>query len=309
PLPSSISSSPSPIFSACLSPSTPLCAPQNHQNNLSIYFVGNSIVGFAIYAPDINRELAELGYNITAYNLFAEGTGPLMLLMQLDGIIESHPAAVVYGISYNSIVDDGFVDEMTILSYSRYNLSDTVLSLYTDDEISVMNTKPDLIYKSKFLISAIQNKIIGIEPVNYTGDPYGMELRLLKSAQKIPESIEAEANDPTNSWRPIVTNETNRQKEALLYFVTELQEKGIPVVFVNMPLHPLISEKITNESRQNFSDFLNETGAVWYDYERILGDESFFDSRHLSWTGTRNFTPKAVEIIVNEVENGAIHHA
>ena len=138
---------------------------------------------------------------------------------------------------------------------------------------------------------------------------YTLDTRYKRTAGKNPEQILKEANDPDDPWHPIVTNESTRYKQALIYNVQTLQNAGIPVVLINMPLHPLTSEKITDESRQNFYDLLNETGAKWYDMELGCGDEYFFDSHHMTFYGATQFAPRMAELIISEVESGAVHYA
>ena len=69
-----------------------------------------------------------------------------------------------------------------------------------------------------------------------------------------------------------------------------------------MPLNPLLSEKITDESRKNFSEFLNQTGVVWYDYEYLFGEEYFADTHHM-WSihGRDNFSPFMADLIIQEL--------
>ena len=115
------------------------------------------------------------------------------------------------------------------------------------------------------------------------------------------EIVEA-SQDPNDVWRPVVTNESTICKDALLYNVRTLQNAGIPVIIINMPLHPLFSEKVTDESRQNFFDLLNQTGAKWFDMEKDYGDEFFRDSHHAMFEeGALVFSPRMADLIIQEL--------
>ena len=122
------------------------------------------------------------------------------------------------------------------------------------------------------------------------------------------DELRKQADDPADKWRPVVPAEMTRHKQALIYNVRSLQDAGIPVVLINMPLHPLFSEKITDESRKNFFTLLNETGAKWYDMEYAYDAEYFRDSHHASLEGGTFFSRDMADLIITEVESGAVHY-
>ena len=68
-----------------------------------------------------------------------------------------------------------------------------------------------------------------------------------------------------------------------------------------MPLHPLISAEIDEESRENYFEFLNQTGVTWVDMENLFGDEYFYDSHHATWIGTQLITPVMADLIIQEM--------
>lgn len=281
------------------------------EEQTAVYFIGSSIIGCSVYPPYINQNLSAQGYNITAYNLIISSDTPVRRSVEIQKIIDSSPSLVVFGVTYRSVTDEtAWPDERVILVHDRLNVREDARHLYSPSEWNDLKTESTPNYKKKFLPSAISHfPSVSDSTHDYLYDPYGVPKRVHLSNTKNPEKMLEEANDPTDIWHPVVTNESTRYKQALIYNVQTLQNAGIPVVLINMPLHPLTSEKITNESRRNFSDLLNETGAKWYDMEFGCGDEYFFDSHHMTFYGATQFAPRMADLIIEEVKFGAVHYA
>lgn len=81
------------------------------------------------------------------------------------------------------------------------------------------------------------------------------------------------------------------------------------MVIIYHPRNPYLSERISDTSRQNFRDYLNRTGAKWYDMEHHFESDSFVDIYHLAEDGMLSFSPKMVDLIISEVKFGAVHYA
>ena len=282
------------------------------KNQNAVYFIGSSIIGDSIYPPYIEGNLSEMGYNFSIYNLIVNGDTPVRRSVEIQKIIDSSPLFVVYGVTYRSVADESiWPDERVILVHDRLDVREDAWQLYSEKEQEDLQAEPTFHYKKKFLVNALSYSPASFDffTHDYLNDPYGITAREYRSERKDPTQIFREANDPTDIWHPVVTNESTRYKQALIYNVQTLQNAGIPVVLINMPLHPLTSEKITNESRRNFSDLLNETGAKWYDMEFGCGDEYFFDSHHMTFYGATQFAPRMADLIIEEVKSGAVHYA
>ena len=88
---------------------------------------------------------------------------------------------------------------------------------------------------------------------------------------------------------------------ALEYLCTQLGAEGIPVVLVSLPLHPLHSEKVTDEARSNYHQYLNSTGYVWYDLENGYKSTLFRDHAHMSFDGAKAIAPAYADIIIQEL--------
>lgn len=278
------------------------------EDESAVFFVGSSVMGLSVYPPYIDEELSRRGYNIKTYNLLVESDIPLERSLEIQKIIDSKPSLVIYGVTYRSVISgisQNRLEQRTKLVYPRLNIRPDSLYLFTDEELrEYVFQPPTWIYLKTFVKSAMtyNGKSASSHTWDYTVDPYGIGFRTAYSAQKNPDKIIQEAENPYDEWHPTVTDEHTRYKEALLYNVQTLEDAGIPVIILNMPLHPLTSEKITNESRQNFYNLLNQTGAVWYDMEYDYGDEFFRDSHHAMFeTGTPVFSSRMVDLIIQEM--------
>ena len=274
------------------------------ENSTSVFFIGSSSIGEAVYPPEINRILLDNGHNISTYNLVVFGDYPILRSTQVQNIIDAHPSLVVYGVTYRDLAsENGWVGEKVILVHDSLNLRDDSLYLYSNDEIDDLNQEDDFGFKKKFMLNALRYRFLedtSYNTLDYFNDPYGDIARRIYEADKDFQSILDGAEDENNEWRPIVPKESG-QKEPFLYIIRTLTEAGIPVVLTNQPLHPLYSEKITSESRENYYNIFNDSGVVWYDFETIFGDEYFRDSHHLSWNGSLMFAPIMVDLIIQEL--------
>ena len=280
------------------------------ENETAVFFFGSSLVKNFVYPVEINR-LVKINYpNITSYNLAIGGEIPIERTLEIQKIIDAKPSLVIFGVTYrsvNDVIDNARLFDRTKPVYSRLNIRDDSLWLYTDDEMLYFTPLSDF-EKKKYLFSALEYKI---SEKTSTGsfDPFRKNLR---PVQGIVETI---SKDKAIAWvnknryfRPDVTKEQTRYKDALIYNVKTLQNAGIPVIIINMPLHPLLSDRITDESRVNFYELLNETGADWYDFERNYDGDYFVDGVHANFDGALKFAPRMADLIIEQVEKDVIHY-
>ena len=276
------------------------------ENETAVFFFGSSLVGDLMYPIEINR-LVKMNYpNITSYNLNIGGEIPIERTLEIQKIIDAKPSLVIFGVTYRSASDfmnNARLFDRTKPVASRLNLRSDSLWLYTKDEMRYF-TPMSLFEKKKYLFSAIEYKLSEHTSAG-SFDKFGESLGPVESLTQ-DEVIEWVFKN--RSFRFNVTSERTRYKDALIYNVKTLQNAGIPVIIINMPLHPLLSEKITDESRANFYDLLNETGAVWYDFERDYDGSYFKDGVHANFDGALEFAPRMADLIIEQVEKDVIHY-
>ena len=282
------------------------------------YYLGDSTASYSIYPPLIREELNESGYSFSLFGVSIGNEAPLMRVLQIQNIIDSTPSAVIYAISYRHVSDyENWVPENLYLVHDSLNVRDDSLYLYTEDEINDINHVMNPYDKRIFISSAFNEKYKLSSSSNNKGDTswhdedgiyYNLGDTRGSMQHGLEEIIDA-AKNPQNSFRPEVTNESTRNKAALLYISQTLAENNIPLIFISTPINPIMADEISSESRQNFHDFLNSTDAVWYDMEYAIPSEYFVDVYHLGEEGCLLFSPMLADIIVQEVENNVIHYS
>ena len=267
----------------------------------AVYFVGSSLVATEVYTPYITSKLLDSGYNVSVYNLFVPSETLIMRSIQIEEMVASSPDLIIFGISYSSFVGEQWNDEYMRLAYGKYELTPELASIYTDEELESLN--PGLFYKRGYFIRSIMPKSVSEDyrEEEYVVEPYGIPRRQSFEDTKNMESMISGANNPDNIWRPIITMEETRNVHALRYMVNICNEADIPVIIINMPIHPLLSEKITDESRENYFAILDTLDVKVIDMERDYGDEHFWDLIHTTWDGALDFSDKMADLIIQEM--------
>ena len=264
----------------------------------SVYVIGNSIIGTATYAPLIDEIMVENGYDISTYNCYIDGTTSLMTGLQIDSLIESNPSLVIYGVSYNTFPhnpsNQSLTEEKILFSKDKFALSDDFKQYYTDEEL-------DLLENHVFDLKGYLGRVIfptNTRTGNYdTKEPIGVERRLAKDKSKNYEEIVAKSKN----FNPTITSELTREKGVFVHSVEKMLDAGIKVVVINMPIHPLLSENVSDDSRQNLLSLLHSTNATVIDMETLYGDEHFFDTHHSTYPGALEFSKELAGIIIQEM--------
>ena len=287
-------------------------------DNTVVYFIGSSIVGCGIDPYEINRILNEKGLDIVTYNVAIDGTNARQRSLLTQNIIDSEPDLVIFGESYHIAVSNGLNHERVFVVGDKLKLRDDQLYLYTDDELEMINRPTSYFDNKRFVSNALGYYLSGSQNIDLTSTydlysiTFGSDWRHIEEnrPQYGYDGIVADAN--SGVWSPLITKETTHAKEAMKYNAQALMDAGIPVVILNMPLHPLVSEHVTEESRENFFEFLDSTGALWYDYEFACPDDEYWykDGHHIApETGAKMFAPQMAELIIELEENNVIHHS
>ena len=269
----------------------------------SIFLFGSSLVNAGIRPDKVSSELVRQGYdNITIYNLHISMDTPLLRSLEIQKIIEASPNMIIYGVTYRDVVDTTMhSDERFTLVHNKLDISEDALYLYNQNELELINTAPPVDYNKKYLFGAWEYALKKQE----TAEPLLSDS--ITSAVSTPvrldvNEIESEANGPRYIvWHPDISNTSTRYKDALLYNVRTLEDAGIDVILINMPLTPALSNLISNDTRKNFFNLLDETGASWYDFERAYGYEFFGDIVHASDYGSDLFAPVIADVIIQEM--------
>lgn len=282
----------------------------NHGNGTSVYVIGSSQTGNGIYAPKINQILNDSNLDVHVYNLYASSDTPNQRLAELQYIIDNNPSLVVYCISYRdffnfSAYDASYSDERFKLVHNRIKLHNGSETYFSSQIYEDIVTPPSPFYYKKFIMNSMKYSMSSnvVTPTNYSYDIYGgLDSRIANNKPVLDnDTIELQITHHMGYWESIVDVESDNRK-AFDYIINTLNNEGIPVIIVNMPIHPYLSESISDESRNNFQKIMDVYGDLYYDYEHQFAEYKYFsDSYHLSYIGTLEFSPIIADIIIQEM--------
>jgi len=273
-------------------------------NTTAVYFVGASHVAESVYPAEINRILRERGYeNITVYSAYVSSEGPLDRLVHLQNLIDSKPFMVIYGISASKICQEEINEDNILIVKNRLNLIDDSLQYYTNEELSLLQGSLNPLDMKRFFSSAFMYELLPIREfeIDYSVDPLGGEYarKYIWGANVNDETI-AYLYNSNHRIEYYISNDS-RSVGAFNYILSTLEEEDIDVVVVNAPINPLASDKITEDTRENYYSVLNETGYDWYDLEYSIPAEYFFDGTHPTFDGAMALAPIWADIIIQEM--------
>lgn len=250
---------------------------------------------------NVNKTDALLSAQV--YNLGYPGDTPLRRLTEVVRMTECRPRMVIIGLTYYALNDTAFnisADDLALVSgYMR--LDNYSRSLFRAEEISLIDMNPLYLkfYQRKFIIPGLLNML---------RDSGTTERAAAKNFKALPvngENLTHELllirlnNSRDTLDKYVVGPVENTQKLALNHTLQLLHSQGFSVAIINMPLNPVLSQRISEDTRHNYFSFLNSTGSNYYDYERRYPPQCFSDLTHLNFLG-RNVFSEDVAGIINE---------
>jgi hypothetical protein len=266
----------------------------------NIFFVGSSQIEAGIDSNLIENKIGA-GLRAQVYNLGYPGDTPLRRLTEIARLSASHPRLVVIGLTYYAINDTSFnisADDLALVS-GDIKLDEYSRSLFSAEEIGLIDMSPLYLkfYQRKFIIPSLLNMLRESEtpereaaknfkalPINSENLTYELLLIRLNNSR-----------DLLNKYA--VSLGENTQKLALNYTIHLLHSQGFSVVIINMPLNPVLSGKISEDTRRNYFSYLNSTHLNYYDYERRYPSQCFSDLTHLNFLGRKAFSEDMARII------------
>lgn len=282
------------------------------EEETAVYFIGSSWVGCGIDSDGINRILEDKGYDITVYNLGIDGdVHPLQTSLQVQNIIDSKPSLVIFGVSYFTLNEnDGLNDEKVFIVGDKLKIRDDARYLYSNNDKMILTEPRSVFDEKRFTINALVHLLKGSPTIDVSSStdmytlPKGWNWRYTEENNVNYDYDAFIQNAKKNNIGTVVTKEMTEAKSAMLYNAKTLSDAGIPVIFINMPIHPETSYDISDESRQIFFDFLDTTGVKWYDYEYACQDDDYWykDGYHMApVTGAGLFAPVMADLIIQEM--------
>lgn len=259
----------------------------------SFIFLGDSQVQEGIDCLIIDSD------NLNCFNFGLLGMLPLQLALQKNLIIFTNPKLVFFGISplfFNEDINKNDDIYFLMNDWKGISLDKSILNLLNDKEKEIL-FKGDfakLLYKRKFILPFYINFIKSLvspeeearQIENNFKNPY-----YYTEDQNLEELIEKlENSDIIDLFE--INKSSARQKEAFEYLIKSLHESDIDVVIIQMPLNPLLRDKLHKGSMEQYYNHLSEL-AYKYDLDLINLEEvfdeesSFTDLTHLNEEGRK----------------------
>lgn len=282
-----------------------------NESNL-IFFWGSSQMESGINPLLIEDILNNFNYSSNIYNLGIEGDTPVRRIPEISPLIANKPRIVVIGLSYYELYyynNQGNEDIRIpqVFSFRPVILDENTKNFFYEDELKLINNPLEQYkFKKAYLLMSIENFISQENPNTWKNNVKSLYMDLTRSLSEKEKINEYSQNiNYFNTWK-VVGNENNRQKNALNYTINKLKENNITVVLINMPLYSLLSKNIPNETKSNYTYFINSMGVPYYNLETKYPDDEFGDLIHLNKYGRTNLSKDLALIIL---DNGNINNS
>jgi len=270
-----------------------------------IIFIGSSQIAGDINSFIIEDYLKDHNISISIYNIGYSADTPLRRLTELTQITEIKPTAVFIGLTYYGLNDTSFPissDSLALVS-DRIKLDAYSKSLFEKKDLDLIEMSPlyQEFYNRKFILPSFKYLLFG----KSTSEEENISD--FKVPQDFAENLKPDLlrirldNSRDTLDKYVVSTDDNSQKKALNYTISRLIAEGIPVFIINMPLSPMLSEKITRDTRNNYYSSLNKTTATYYDFESRYPISCFSDLTHLNREGKYRLSEDMAKIIEESV--------
>ena len=275
-----------------------------------IFFVGSSQIASGVDCSAIEEHISKSkNSNLQVYNVGYPGDTPLRRLSEVARLKECRPKMVFIGLTYYAINDTSFPissDDLALVSgdieldnYSRSLFQANDLSLLDMDQLSLE------FYKRKFIVPSLWNVLnLTKKGTEETEAPKNFKIQPMNYENLTPELLSIRLNNSRDTLdKYVVGGGENVQKKALNHTLHLLNSLGNSVIIINMPLNPVLSREISEDTRRNYFQFLNSTGTNYYDYESRYPPNCFRDLTHLNSMGRKQFSEDMARMILKEERN------
>ncbi|NQV08825.1 hypothetical protein HQ529_03160 [Candidatus Woesearchaeota archaeon] len=283
-------------------------------NYNKVYYWGPSAIKEGVNTLVID----ELDDYYEHYNLGNPASSPLRRVIELEDAISSKPNVVVFGVGYMSFT------ESWLFPHDQYALISGYVNLEKDPKLSLIynetfkellnkNKLDLLIYKRKFIYVATDNKI-DILRYKLTGakkpfhfKEYNEDFKSVGILLQTNETVDSKFLNMLEEKQEFeeyhTPSEANIEKISFEYIIQKLLKNNIKVIILKFPLNPLMSEKIPEEYKNNFDDFIlnisNKYSLGVVDYTNNYDSSYFFDEHHLNQVGRKVFSEELTREVTN----------
>ncbi|HPS91079.1 MAG TPA: hypothetical protein PKV33_02880 [Methanothrix sp.] len=267
-----------------------------------VFFIGSSQIEADIDCSLIDKLINGDGnMNVQTYNLGYPADTPLRRLTEAASMSECRPGMVIIGLTYYAVNDTSFnisADDLVLVSRDM-QLDNYSRSLFSADEIELIDMNPvyQKFYQRKFIVPSILN-LLRTSETSEQEAAKNFKVQPAFSENLTYDLLLIRINNSRDTLdKYVVSPRENNQKLALNQTLRLLHSKGISVVIINMPLNPVLSDKISDDTRRNYFSYLNLTKSSYYDYERRYGPQCFSDLTHLNYLGRKAFSEDMAKLI------------
>ncbi len=285
----------------------------------SVIFLGDSQV-----REDLDCSLIGAEEDTEAANCFNFGVAgiiPVQLALQKEQMVSSRPKVVFLGVSpllFNENMnknDDFYFLKWEGQQEQQQEQPDSFLfpRLTAEEKDLLQMDKIDrLLYKRKFVLphylgiikqvfsagkSSGSRQKAAFNSFNNFNNPY------LFTEEQSKEELAAKVNDPEITGIFDFSSSSKRQRESFIYLIHELKKENITVVIIQMPLNPILLEKINPQSLSVYDQYLSEISSVCeiplIDFGANFAEDEFIDLTHLNQKGRARFS----KMIGHEINN------
>ena len=233
---------------------------QNQNSSKKIFLIGSSHMGH-VNASSITLTIQDSLDNFVVYNLARVTDFPERRINSIDSIILNNPSLVIYGISYRDFqvpVDGSVISKnLFLLPDPKTEIGDALK--YHGYETPTIN--PQLISKTflknlfspELINSDIDQIVLSGKDIHLRNTPF----YVLPSHHvfiEYDEVILSNQDRLTNTWNdPIYTKNNYNAFEEI---IKKLQHNNIEIVVVSMPLSKYLIEKLNDNQKLEFENYL-----------------------------------------------------
>ncbi|MFC1690827.1 hypothetical protein ACFL0W_01490 [Nanoarchaeota archaeon] len=280
-------------------------------NQDSILFIGDSQI-----REDIDCRIIE-SERTKCYNLGMAGILPIQIALQKDFITQTKPRLIILGASplfFNEYINKN--DDLYFFigrKLGKIKPDEYLSNLLTEKEKELLykNTWEKLLHKNKFFMPfylGLIKQIFSTETqrniLNNFKDPY-----LFLQDQSF-EELNKKIDDKNTMALFDIDNSQNRQIESFEYLIDSLHKNKGKIIIVQMPLNPLLKDKISDKSWKKYHklllDVAQENNVTLINLEEEFEEEEFIDLTHLNNKGRKRLS-KEFKLNDDELYLGDIH--
>jgi hypothetical protein len=286
-----------------------LISVMNHMRtteDIDFMFLGDSQV-----RENIDCNLIKENISKNCFNYGVPGVLPVQLLLMKDDVIKNQPEVVFVGLSpmfFSELINKND-DFFYFIGKNHEQHTEDELNLLNELERELLqkNKLSEMLYLRKFVMSAYSSLLKTNNQEVYVLPKFtDMKTPFVFYKNQTEEELKEKLEDGLILDVFDLRKAPDREMDAFVMFVKELKKNNIKVVAIDMPLNPLLDEKISVDSRINYKAYLSylmmEQGVDIINIDN-LNSTNFLDLSHLNSKGRKTFSTEFVSCLDSESDS------